>query len=1153
MSAQMPGLDSAALQRAPYWFSAFPFPPGHFMVHRVRGREAISQPYRFDVTVTASAFLGENIEQLSVGHRASLVIRLGEAPRVIPGVVESVRGDGPRVDGRHVQATFRIAPMVSLLRHQRGSRIFQDKAVHQVVDEVLGAAGIATRWALTRVYPVRDYITQYEESDLEFVQRVLAEAGIFYTFGCASSGVAPLLGALGESLGSVVADVAGLAAASSLPYPSETMVFGDDASHYPPIGHDAGGSIFEDIVEGVVAGVTAATGAVGGAGAAAVTGALAALPLGLPVKAAPALSFVHAEGLSTDRSDKVTHFVSTRRVRSDVAEYREFEPARPNTLLVSTLGDPSSLVETVAGGVSDVASFAAGQVGSVARDPLSAVGSFAVGSIAEALFGLVAQRRLETYEHHAHFLHPDRKEVEGVAARIRQRTTRKRLTARGRSGCPALAGGHRFGLEYHAIAEHNREHVVISVEHRGDVAKEATVYENSFQTVPADVTYPPSQRRRRLQATMLTAIVVGPPGEDVYTDAGGRVKVHFHWDRRAPAPDTTCWIRSMQPWAGAAFGHQFIPRIGMEVVVGFEGGDPDKPIILGALPNGTHPTPFALPANRTQSGIRTQSIPATGGYNELMFEDAATRERIYLRAERDYEEEVNHDHTAIVRRDETIRVFANRLDEVGKDASYEVRGKREEIVRGDASTHHFGSRLDVVEKALDQRVTGVRTLRLASVDRVRVGGDAEHQYDADFTTRVLGNYTVVVGKHEDPRSMTLRVEGVASISAEDVLELASNKGIALRCGETTLRIGADGIELQGGTIRVAGEKGGLEASKDGVTLTSDGVYVKLGKDALIKTDQTSLAMGSEVKIDGSKILLNSPEKATEAPPPERKPPTEIALTDEKSGQPLAKQRFTIELPDGSQRIGVTNTEGKAKLDLDKSGNIHFPDLSRVSGDQGSGDAPASEPSVPYVVQQGEHLAKIAYRFGAEPDALWNHAKNADLRARRKSKNTLAPGDIIFVPSERPPPLPLKQGEANSYRGAIPRATVTLKLDSKRKSLANQPYEIEGASGGEPIRGTTSDQGELTFDVPVHVRELTLVFVDLGLRLPLRLGDLDPIEEESGIVQRLKRLGHLASVGKTSPEELEAGLRSFQKSRGLEVTGKVDDPTRDALEAGGAPA
>ncbi|MBK6514938.1 MAG: type VI secretion system tip protein VgrG [Polyangiaceae bacterium] len=144
---------------------------------------------------------------------------------------------------------------------------------------------------------------------------------------------------------------------------------------------------------------------------------------------------------------------------------------------------------------------------------------------------------------------------------------------------------------------------------------------NSNACPPRCPIWPKSGERTVIQAT-LTATVVGPPGEEVHVDGAGRIKVHFHWDRVSPNADSSCWIRCLQAWGGAGWGAQFIPRVGMEVVVGFDGGDPDRPIVLGCLYNATHPMPFALPRDKTRSGIRTRSVPGTAGSNELSFEDA---------------------------------------------------------------------------------------------------------------------------------------------------------------------------------------------------------------------------------------------------------------------------------------------------------------------------------------------------------------------------------------------------------------------------------------------------------------------------------------------------------------------------------------------------
>src|SRR5262249_35506382 len=145
-----------------------------------------------------------------------------------------------------------------------------------------------------------------------------------------------------------------------------------------------------------------------------------------------------------------------------------------------------------------------------------------------------------------------------------------------------------------------------------------------------------------------------------------RVKVQFPWDREGKHDDnSSCWLRTMQPWSGASWGFQFIPRVGMEVVVVFVAGDVDRPMITGSVANGVNPMPFALPANKTQSGIRTRSSPGGDGSNELRFEDAAGAEQIYLHAQRNLDVLVENDHTRTVHHGEKIHVDHDRQVEVG--------------------------------------------------------------------------------------------------------------------------------------------------------------------------------------------------------------------------------------------------------------------------------------------------------------------------------------------------------------------------------------------------------------------------------------------------------------------------------------------------------
>jgi hypothetical protein len=195
---------------------------------------------------------------------------------------------------------------------------------------------------------------------------------------------------------------------------------------------------------------------------------------------------------------------------------------------------------------------------------------------------------------------------------------------------------------------------------------------------------------------------------------------------------------------------------------------------------------------------------------------------------------------------------------VSGDSTDLVKGKREDRVLGDASSEIVGNRIDVVSGTEDRRVRGQRTLRLESGDMVDVGGAAEHHYARDVTTRVEGNHTLIVGKNDARRSMTLRVEGTGTISTEDGLIIEAKGGLTLKCGTTSIRVGADGIELHGPMVRAAGEAGGLEVGKDGLKLESEGVIAHFGEKLLVKSEKASLAMGKEVKVAGQKICSTRP-------------------------------------------------------------------------------------------------------------------------------------------------------------------------------------------------------------------------------------------------------------------------------------------------------
>ncbi len=265
------------------------------------------------------------------------------------------------------------------------------------------------------------------------------------------------------------------------------------------------------------------------------------------------------------------------------------------------------------------------------------------------------------------FEHPgdhDTPEAGSSLARIRlEEQQASRWTGDGDTDSARLSPGRTFALTEHPSAELNRGYLVTRVEHRwaeGDAS--LTRYACRFEVMPSDVAFrPPRRTPRPIIHGIQTAIVVGPPGEEIFTDEHGRIKVRFHWDRSGRDDDRcSCWMRVAQASAGGAWGSLFLPRVGHEVVVDFLEGDPDRPLVTGSVYHGANVPPYALPAERTKTTIKTSSSPGGGGSNELRFEDKAGGEEVYLHAEKDMSVKVENDKDQKVGSDETLKVSGNR-------------------------------------------------------------------------------------------------------------------------------------------------------------------------------------------------------------------------------------------------------------------------------------------------------------------------------------------------------------------------------------------------------------------------------------------------------------------------------------------------------------
>ncbi|PYS89494.1 MAG: type VI secretion system tip protein VgrG, partial [Acidobacteria bacterium] len=183
-----------------------------------------------------------------------------------------------------------------------------------------------------------------------------------------------------------------------------------------------------------------------------------------------------------------------------------------------------------------------------------------------------------------------------------------------------------------------------------------------------------------------TAVVVGPSGEEIYTDKYGRVKVQFYWDREGQVNEvSSCWVRVAQSWAGNKWGAMFIPRIGMEVVVHFLEGDPDQPIITGCVYNPQTMPPYTLPDEKTKSTIKSNSSKGGGGFNEFRIEDKKGSEQIFIHAEKDQDIRVKNDCMELIQHDRHLIVENDQYEKIKKDKHLQITGDHNEKIGGTMS------------------------------------------------------------------------------------------------------------------------------------------------------------------------------------------------------------------------------------------------------------------------------------------------------------------------------------------------------------------------------------------------------------------------------------------------------------------------------------
>nr|WP_322047528.1 type VI secretion system tip protein TssI/VgrG [Paraburkholderia sp. J67] len=542
----------------------------------VRGTEVLSVIYSYTldcVTSPDSMFAGDtaNLDlKAMIGKELTITVQLDGMGSYVPGLPDGSPniGKGIReISGIVTEATFKgqtnrqgryqlkLKPWIELANQQSNFRIFQNKSVVEILDEVFGAYRYSWDKRLSAQYPRLNYQVQYGETDFDFSQRLMQEHGIYWFFEHSNT-IHRMV--LVDQLGAHK--------------PVESAAY-QTLSYYPP-GHK-----------------------------------------------------IDTEYIHT--------FDITERLQTGRWSSGDFNFTKPKSRL----------------------------------------------AVENALPRETAHNRLERYEWPGDHSDVDTGEA---FARIRmQELYAQGSRAWGEGNLRDVVCGTTFDLEGFPQDSANREYLVIAASLHAIELGDATGGSSysigtSFLVQPATVVFRPPRDVEKPRTTgPQTAIVTGPEGHEIWTDQYGRVKLKFHWDR-SPIKDnrSSCWVRVSYPWAGNNYGMISIPRVGSEVIVDFESGDPDRPIIIGRVYNGSNMPPWSLPDNATQSGTLSRSTEK-GGYgtaNAIRFEDKKGAEELWLQAERDMRTEVEHDRLSTIGANDTTIITGNRTDH--------VLGSHGEVIKG---------------------------------------------------------------------------------------------------------------------------------------------------------------------------------------------------------------------------------------------------------------------------------------------------------------------------------------------------------------------------------------------------------------------------------------------------------------------------------------
>jgi len=588
----------AFLEANRYLYLTTPLGDDKLLLRSFEGDEALSRLFSFELEMEAENTTNVDFDKL-VGQKVSFGVQ-GADPSLMPRhfhgiVVEMVQG----ARGTHLTSySMTVAPEIWKLSCKYRSRIFQHIKIPDLLKQLF--TGFDAAYEIQGTFEEREYVVQYQESDLDFALRLMEEEGIYYFFKFTKGAHKLVLANTPQS---------------HLDLPGGSQV------------------IFEAL-----------------------------------------------EGGGRD-DERITSWTKEQHWGSGKYTLWDHHFQLPH----KKLDAEQIIMDSVqAGKVTHKLKLSGNEEMEVYENP---------GRYAQRFDGIDRSGGEKPADLNKIF--DDNKRTTGI--RMQQEET-PTILIHGESNHWQLTPGYKFTLQRHFNAD--GPYVVTSVSHEAGEGglhsgqEEQEHYSNAFDCIPYALKFtPPCVTERPIVSGPQSALVVGPPGEEIFTDKYGRIKVQFHWDREGTNnADSSCWLRVATSWAGQKWGSIHIPRIGQEVIVSFLEGDPDRPLVIGSVYNADMMPPYDLPANKTQSGIKSRSSKGAGSanYNEIMFEDLKGSELIRTHAEKDQLLEVENDRSVIVGHDESIKIEHDRTENVKHDETVTVEGQRKHYVVGEEQVQTDG-------------------------------------------------------------------------------------------------------------------------------------------------------------------------------------------------------------------------------------------------------------------------------------------------------------------------------------------------------------------------------------------------------------------------------------------------------------------------------